>query len=222
MLWWFPKRKTPTMRDWQENDPKAGLLARKQAAILAAARREFLEKGFGETTMAGVAALAGVSVATLYRHARSKDELFEAVVALRHDPEEIAAGMAQIAALPLGEALVFFGEGILGMMVSPQVLAMHRMVIAEAERFPHLGRAVFDAITGHVTTTLATFLASAVGPERAAAAAPAFIERVVGDRMTRALLGLPVDVSPGANAARIRAIVADLLPEATASSKSKG
>ncbi|MCW5716759.1 MAG: TetR/AcrR family transcriptional regulator [Bauldia sp.] len=213
------------MREWTENDPKAGLLARKQAAILAAARREFLEKGFGDATMAGIAASAGVSVATLYRHAHSKEELFEAVVALRRDPQEIAAGLARIAELPLPEALVFFGEGITGMMVSPEVLAMHRMVIAEAERFPHLGRAVFDAVIGHVTGTLSDFLAGRIGVERANAVAPAFIERVVGDRMVRALLGLPVDTSSGANAARIRSIVAELLPEAAmapASSKSKG
>ncbi|MGV8841378.1 MAG: TetR/AcrR family transcriptional regulator [Bauldia sp.] len=211
------------MREWTEDDPKARLLARKQAAILKAARREFLGKGFGETTMAGVAAAAGVSVATLYRHARSKDDLFEAVVALRHDPQEIAAGLAHIARLPLDDALVFFGEGILAMMVSPEVLAMHRMVIAEAERFPHLGKAVFEAIGGHVTGTLATFLAGKIGAERAGAVAPVFIERVVGDRMTRALLGLPVDTAPGANAGRIAAIVADLVPEAAASSsKSKG
>lgn len=211
------------MREWTENDPKAALLARKQAAILAAARREFLEKGFGDTTMAGVAAAAGVSVATLYRHARSKEELFEAVVALRHDPQQLAAGLAHIASLPLKDALVFFGGGMLGMMVSPEVLAMHRMVIAEAERFPHLGRAVFDAVIGHVTGTLSEFLASKIGAERAAAVAPAFIERVVGDRMTRALLGLPVDVAIEANAARIGAIVADLVPEAASpSSKSKG
>lgn len=211
------------MREWTDDDPKARLLARKQAAILKAARRVRWRRGSARRRWPGVAATTGVSVATLYRHARSKDELFEAVVALRHDPQEMAAGLARMAAIPLGDALVLFGEGMLAMMVSPEVLAMHRMVIAEAERFPHLGRAVFDAVIGHVTGTFAAFLGSRIGPEHAAAIAPAFIERVVGDRMTRALLGLDVDTAPGANAGRIAAIVADLVPEAApSSSKSKG
>lgn len=202
------------MRDWKDDDPKAGLLARKQAAILAAARREFLDKGFGDTTMAGVAEAAGVSVATLYRHARSKEDLFEAVVTLRHDPAEVAEGLAHIARLPLHEALVFFGEGILGMMISPQVLSMHRMVIAEADRFPRLGAIVFEQLIGHLTETLAGFLTPHIGEARAQEVAPEFIERLVGDRLLRALLAMPVEEAPANRATRIARIITDLVPEA--------
>lgn len=204
------------MRDWKDDDPKAGLLARKQAAILAAARREFLDKGFGDTTMAGVADAAGVSVATLYRHARSKEDLFEAVVSLRHDPAEVAEGLAHIAKLPLREALIFFGEGILGMMISPQVLSMHRMVIAEADRFPRLGAIVFEQLIGHITETLTGFLTPRIGADRARDVAPEFIVRLVGDRLLRALLAMPVDEAPADRAARIGRIIADLVPETNA------
>lgn len=177
------------MRAWPSDHPRASLLARKQAAILDAARREFLEKGFGDTTMAGVAATAGVSVATVYRHVRSKEELFEAVVGNQHDPEEVAAGLAQLERLPLREAMMLVGEGLLQMVLSPQSVAMHRMVIAEAERFPHLGPIVFKAILGHGTDAVAGILAPRIGPKAAADAAPRFMSGVLGDRLIRALLG---------------------------------
>ncbi len=89
--------------------------------------------------MAGVAAAAGVSAATLYRHVRSKEELFEAVVANRHDPEEVAAQLAQLAAMPLQKGLALSARVCSRVVLAPEVVAMHRMVIAEAERFPRTG-----------------------------------------------------------------------------------
>jgi AcrR family transcriptional regulator len=199
------------MRSWSDSDPKARLLARKQTAILVAARKEFLEKGFGETTMAGVAAAAGVSAATLYRHVRSKEELFQAVVTGRHDPEEVATQLARLAAMPLHQGLVAFGEGALGVILSPDAIAMHRMVIAEAERFPELGRTVHDATIGHVTDAVVRFLAAHLGERRAAEIAPVFIERLIGDRMLHALLGMPVAPS---SPKRVSEIIEALIPEA--------
>ena len=67
------------MKAWDKNHPKAGLMARKQAAILGAARREFLAKGFGETTMAGIAAAAGVSRKTCTNYFRKKRDIAAAL-----------------------------------------------------------------------------------------------------------------------------------------------
>lgn len=195
------------MRRWAADHPRARLLARKQGAILDAARREFLKHGFGNTTMAGVASSAGVSIATLYRHARTKDELFDEVVRLRGDPEQLAAGLAHLATLPLDEAMVLMGKGFLMLLLSPDVLAMHRMVIAEAERFPHLGQVAFDAVFGHVAETLTGFLTPRLGEAEAGRIAPHFLSQVVADRQVRALLGLPPE-SEAELDARVRALVA--------------
>lgn len=45
-----------------------------------AAEAEFLEKGFGGTSIRSIGARAGVSGAALYRHFRSKEDLFSALV----------------------------------------------------------------------------------------------------------------------------------------------
>jgi len=68
------------MRTWPEDHPKARLLERKQEAIKAAAKELFLLHGYASTTMEMVAARAGVSIMTLYRHFRGKDVLFQAVI----------------------------------------------------------------------------------------------------------------------------------------------
>jgi len=58
----------------------------RRAQILAAAVRVFARKGLGDTTVADLAASAGVSHGLLYRHFASKDAVFAALVeeALAH------------------------------------------------------------------------------------------------------------------------------------------
>ena len=69
------------MKQWLEGHPKARLMARKRAAILDAAHREFMAHGFAGTTMEAIAAAAKVSIMTLYRHADDKEDLFRTVIA---------------------------------------------------------------------------------------------------------------------------------------------
>ena len=52
----------------------------KRAAIVAAARAEFLAHGYGATAMSAIAARVGGSKTTLWTYFPSKQELFAAVV----------------------------------------------------------------------------------------------------------------------------------------------
>ena len=52
----------------------------KAESILAAAKRTFLESGFGAVSMDTIAREAGVSKATVYAHFAGKEELFGAVI----------------------------------------------------------------------------------------------------------------------------------------------
>lgn len=60
-------------------------------AIVGAAAAELAEVGLERTTLAGVAARAGVSVGNVYRYFGSKEELFRAAV-----PDELAADVARL------------------------------------------------------------------------------------------------------------------------------
>src|SRR5712672_2196003 len=67
-------------KTWSVDNPKAALMARKRAVIVDAALKAFLEAGYAEASVNQIAATAGVSIKTLYRHFESKDDLFSAVM----------------------------------------------------------------------------------------------------------------------------------------------
>lgn len=135
-------------KTWAEDDPKAGLMARKRGQIVDAARKAFLDAGYAEASVNRIAATAGVSIKTLYRHYESKDELFSAVM-------EAACGRPLAEgetppppawyALPPAEALPEAGTGYLRHVLSPEQLALYRVVVRNAHRFPDLGRRYLQA-----------------------------------------------------------------------------
>lgn len=51
------------------------------ARILAAAREEFLERGFAQASMRRIGARCGMTAAGIYRHCRDKEDLFDQLVA---------------------------------------------------------------------------------------------------------------------------------------------
>ncbi|MBI4920714.1 MAG: helix-turn-helix transcriptional regulator [Devosia nanyangense] len=201
------------MKTWTSDNPKAGLLERKRAAILAAARRQFLAHGYGGTSMEAVADDAGVSIMTLYRHAQSKDELFAAVVGIAcHDADAPPPDLSQ---MTLAEILNGIATMFQHKLSSPETLALLRAVIAEQDRFPDLARIAFDGIAGQFSVFLETVLAgareaAATSPARRTALAGEFIDDLCGADTLRALLGLPGS-SPAQQAARADAATVKLL-----------
>jgi AcrR family transcriptional regulator len=65
-----------------------------RAAILAAAREAFADKGFAGTTIRGVAATAGVDAALVHHYFGAKDDLFVAAMQLPVDPRTLIAAVA--------------------------------------------------------------------------------------------------------------------------------
>jgi TetR/AcrR family transcriptional repressor of mexJK operon len=129
----------------------AGLARRKERTeqrrerILDIALECFLARGYAATSMSEMAARLGGSKCTLYRHFKSKDEVFEATVhrqclAMQPSNAIVARGRGEPRVL-----LIRFGRASLEYLLSPDVLATRRLALAEAERFPQLGRAFFDA-----------------------------------------------------------------------------
>ena len=60
-----------------------------QGKILAAARRQFAERGYAGATIRGIAAAAGVDPALVHHYYRTKRQLFVATVQLPFDPQEV-------------------------------------------------------------------------------------------------------------------------------------
>lgn len=59
---------------------RAEVTEKKRASVMAASLKKFRQAGFNGTTMSGVADLAGVSTATLYKYYDNKEALFGACV----------------------------------------------------------------------------------------------------------------------------------------------
>src|SRR5205807_5105607 len=99
-----------------------------------------------------ILAEAGISSKeTLYRHYASKEDLFVDVLGQLSVEQP---GLAEkIAALPapqdlseLRQTLTMLAREILSIMSQPEYLALVRIVIAEAPRFPQLGALFFSTV----------------------------------------------------------------------------
>jgi TetR/AcrR family transcriptional regulator, mexJK operon transcriptional repressor len=131
-------------------------MARKRREILAAAREVFLARGYPGTSMDDVAAAAGASKVTVYKHFSDKHTLFTAVFT-----DAIAQAEQTTRSLVdrLGESvdleadLRAFARHHAADVTQPHLIQLRRMIIAESVRFPDLARAWHRAgpERGHAT-----------------------------------------------------------------------
>jgi len=105
--------------------------------ILDAAQDLFLTQGFEATSLNQIAARAGVTKRTLYVKVGDKSEIFAAAVRRMLDRRRERLDDAG-AANSLADRLVRFGEGLLTVVLDPDVLRLFRILVAEAPRFPAL------------------------------------------------------------------------------------
>ena len=112
---------------------------KKREAILRGAKAVFLKEGFGGASMDQIAAVAGVSKMTVYRHFGSKEDLFAGVITeLCHFI--VAEDLAEIFSREPNEALRAFARKMTDIVFEPETAELHRIVIAESRRFPKLGK----------------------------------------------------------------------------------
>lgn len=115
------------------------LSALKRARIIHAGKLIFLRQGFGAASVDEIAAIAGVSKMTVYRHFRSKELLFAGVIdALCQQIVDDTLGSMLL--LPPKTALPKFAERIMDIIFAKDTIELHRIVVAECRRFPELGR----------------------------------------------------------------------------------
>jgi len=152
-----------------------------------AAHRLFLQQGYLATSIDAILAEAGISSKeTLYRHYANKEALFVDVLA--HLTLSQPGFSEKLAALPtphdlpsLRQALTQLSREILSMMSQPGYVALVRIIIAEAPRFPQLGPLFFSTVPQRGLTIIAALLHAAREQQ--------IIAGVDFDAVTHALLG---------------------------------
>jgi len=178
------------------DDPR---VVRTRAAVVDAARTLFLRNGYARTTMEEIAALAGLTKRTVYNNYPDKDALFNQIILdviafaeefTRGLREEFAVG---ITAANLAASLDDLGRRLALAIVRPEVIALRRLLIAEAWALPKLAREYFDRVPGQVIEVLASGFdqlgqVGVLQVEDARRAGAQFAYLVAGEPLDRAML----------------------------------
>jgi TetR/AcrR family transcriptional repressor of mexJK operon len=117
---------------------------RKRSAILDAAELIFLRDGYATANMDELAERSGVSKQTIYSHFGSKRTLF---VEMATRMTGVGSDRVHLEAVGPGDAeqmadyLERYALRLLDSVLDPHLVALRRLVIGEASRFPDLARA---------------------------------------------------------------------------------
>ena len=106
--------------------------------ILDAATHLFLSLGYGATSIEAVARRARISKRTFYHRFDDKPALFGAVVHRIVDRLRPPAEVPLLEGADLARILQRLAGLILHGALSPQAIALHRLIVAESARFPKL------------------------------------------------------------------------------------
>lgn len=100
----------------------------KRAAILDAAKRLFPTSGFEGTSMDAIAADAGVSKLTVYRHFRDKETLFVAAIRVRCE-EQMPETLFDVDVQgPVRRQLEAIGRAFFALLTSPDSISLNRLL----------------------------------------------------------------------------------------------
>jgi AcrR family transcriptional regulator len=119
----------------------------------------FLRDGYRGVSMDDVAAAAGVSKQTIYKHFADKQSLFSEVVV-----HEVAAAADPVhdevlrleQTEDIEQDLRDLARHLVARVMRPRILQLRRLVIGEADRFPELGRTFHEQGPGRTMAALAS------------------------------------------------------------------
>lgn len=118
---------------------------RRQEELLETAFDIFLEKGYEQTTIAAIAAAAGMSKRTVYAKYKDKEDLFQAALRRAIDSYTIPLEMLQTQETDdLEETLTVLARQRIANVATPTGVRLQRMVATQSYRFPKLFNKVFE------------------------------------------------------------------------------
>lgn len=127
-------------------------------AVVDAATRLFLERGFGAVSMDDLAEAAGVARRTLYNQFASKEEIFREMLRRVSQQLEHALPPGIETSGEVEEVLRLVAQAILQLHKHSEYVGFLRMVLADHRQFPWIAKA-FAAVMDPQTERLTRFLA---------------------------------------------------------------
>ena len=189
--------------------PKKGSEFARRDAILDAALAEFAARGYGATTLDGIAKRARTAKRTLYEAFGGKEKLFQAAVARVSGNATAPLVPPQDGEMPpLRDMLTQAAFIAISTIYTAEKAAIYRMVVGEAPAFPELAANFFQAGAGAAIAKLTVVLRKAAARGEIArcdpeAEAKRLISLFLGEPHLRFVLGL--DPAPTKAQARKRA-----------------
>ena len=123
--------------NWQNGEDR-------RTRILRAAAELFTAKGYAGVSMDEVQSVVGGSKSTLYRHFADKMDLFRSAVEMMIDERNRHVLDFRPEGGDAAATLTEFGRHFAAIVLDPGAIALHRLVVSEAERVPGLGQAFFE------------------------------------------------------------------------------
>jgi len=151
----------PLMIDTGLNEPPRKGRHSKFLQILDTSRRLFLDQGYDASSMDAIAREAGVSKATLYAHFESKEALFAVLIEEECRAITDRIWPADVDPIDVEGTLRRVAENIATVFLDQRGLAIHRLIIAEAGKFPEIGRIFWEAGPQTLNHRLGGFLREA-------------------------------------------------------------
>ena len=149
----------------------------RRSAFVTAAREAFFTHGYAGTTMSSIASAVGGSKTTLWTYFPSKQDLFVAVVDDLVETYGASLEVPMDLDAPVEEALRHFGHTVLDIVLSPPIIALHRVVTGEAGRFPELGPLFYERGPARGKRKLADYLQEVMRQGRMRAGDPQIAAR---------------------------------------------
>jgi AcrR family transcriptional regulator len=184
--------------------------------MLAIAREAFLRDGYANTSMSQIAARVGGSKATLYNYFPSKKDLLVAMA--DEEAAQIFTPLFDVSEMrgDIRTVLEKFVRRFLVLLMSDDLIAFYRMIVAESARFPEIGTTAYELGMKLGLENMAGYFAEAI--ERgelyrtdALVAAEQFLDLCVGHLHRKRLWGVVCDISQEAIETQAKRVVTTFL-----------
>ena len=158
-----------------------------------------MQHGFEAASLQEIVSRAGGSLATLYRLFGNKEGLFQAVIDRRSGNMLAQLDLPHMGGIDPQTVLFNVGMRFVDVVLSPDVLSLHRLLVAECGRNPRLREIFMTVAPERSTRALADYLETQVISGRlqledCSLAAMQFLNMLKGNYHMRGLLGEVVDM----------------------------
>lgn len=167
----------------------------RREALLQAAAEVFFEQGYAATSIDAIIERAGGSKRNIYNEFGNKEGLFLAIVTENANDLLSSLVIEQSEGHDLEATLTAFGHSLIDAYMSPALVGIYRIAVAEVNRFPGLVSSFYEQGPGRATLRLAEVLESArergdICADDCLRAAGHFVGMIRDNRHLQVVLGL--------------------------------